>query len=338
MPGLGAFIRALRLLSRAARRVRPRRGAHDAADRAPTGTRSASSSRGRASGRACRARCSPARRWSRCRRACRSSPSRSTARQSWKPGNLKPVSIAWGEPMTLRRAAEGRQGLQGGVRAAPGGDPPPLGLAGRDARARAAGRRPACGGTPLDAMDGRRSQRRCRPRSGQKRRDGGDRRLPERRQVDARQPADAEPGGGRPRDARGDARPQGAALRLERRHVPPRRHGRRRRGRHGPVRPPRSPSRRAPRSGRPTSSCSSSTRGRGSPRATRSSRRSSARPAKPVIVLANKIDDPRRDLDAVEFHRLGLGDPVPLSALHGHGTGDLLDDIVDAAARAGTRR
>lgn len=49
---------------------------------------------------------------------------------------------------------------------------------------------------------------------------------------------------------------------------------------------------------------------------------------KPVIVLANKIDDPRRDLEAVEFHRLGLGEPVPLSALHGHGTGDLLDEIV----------
>jgi GTP-binding protein len=49
---------------------------------------------------------------------------------------------------------------------------------------------------------------------------------------------------------------------------------------------------------------------------------------KSVIVLANKIDDPRRDLEAVEFHRLGLGDPVPLSALHGHGTGDLLDEIV----------
>ena len=49
---------------------------------------------------------------------------------------------------------------------------------------------------------------------------------------------------------------------------------------------------------------------------------------KPVIVLANKIDDPRRDLEAVEFHRLGLGDPLPLSALHGHGTGDLLDDVV----------
>jgi GTP-binding protein len=49
---------------------------------------------------------------------------------------------------------------------------------------------------------------------------------------------------------------------------------------------------------------------------------------KPVLVLANKIDDPRRDLEAVEFHKLGLGDPWPLSALHGHGTGDLLDEIV----------
>ena len=48
----------------------------------------------------------------------------------------------------------------------------------------------------------------------------------------------------------------------------------------------------------------------------------------PVIVLANKIDDPRRDLDALEFHGLGLGEPWPLSGLHGHGTGDLLDEIV----------
>jgi GTP-binding protein len=48
----------------------------------------------------------------------------------------------------------------------------------------------------------------------------------------------------------------------------------------------------------------------------------------PVIVVANKLDDPRRDLDALEFHRLGLGDPFPLSALHGHGTGDLLDLVV----------
>jgi GTP-binding protein len=49
----------------------------------------------------------------------------------------------------------------------------------------------------------------------------------------------------------------------------------------------------------------------------------------PVLVVANKIDDPRRDLEALEFHRLGLGDPWPISALHGHGTGDLLDEVVD---------
>jgi GTP-binding protein len=52
------------------------------------------------------------------------------------------------------------------------------------------------------------------------------------------------------------------------------------------------------------------------------------RARKPVLVLANKVDDPVRDDEALEFHRLGLGDPIPVSALHGHGTGDLLDRIV----------
>jgi GTPase len=52
------------------------------------------------------------------------------------------------------------------------------------------------------------------------------------------------------------------------------------------------------------------------------------RARKPVLVLANKIDDPAQDALALEFHRLGLGDPIPLSSLHGHGTGDLLDAIV----------
>jgi GTPase len=50
---------------------------------------------------------------------------------------------------------------------------------------------------------------------------------------------------------------------------------------------------------------------------------------KPVLVLANKIDDPRQEALALELHRLGLGDPIPISGLHGHGTGDLLDEIVD---------
>ncbi len=61
---------------------------------------------------------------------------------------------------------------------------------------------------------------------------------------------------------------------------------------------------------------------------------------KPILVLANKIDDPRKDSLALELHRLGLGDPIPISALHGHGAGDLLDEIVryleshDAAPRS----
>ena len=45
------------------------------------------------------------------------------------------------------------------------------------------------------------------------------------------------------------------------------------------------------------------------------------RSGKPVLVVANKVDDPSRDDEALEFHRLGLGDPLPISALHGHGTG-----------------
>ncbi|MGI8479031.1 MAG: ribosome biogenesis GTPase Der [Gaiellaceae bacterium] len=56
-----------------------------------------------------------------------------------------------------------------------------------------------------------------------------------------------------------------------------------------------------------------------------------------VLVIANKLDDPRRDAEALEFHRLGLGDPIPLSALHGHGTGDLLDDIVRRLPGKGER-
>jgi GTP-binding protein len=49
---------------------------------------------------------------------------------------------------------------------------------------------------------------------------------------------------------------------------------------------------------------------------------------KPIFLIANKIDEPGREAEAFEFHRLGLGDPVPVSAVHGHGTGDLLDAIV----------
>ncbi|MCQ3971995.1 MAG: ribosome biogenesis GTPase Der [Anaerolineae bacterium] len=49
---------------------------------------------------------------------------------------------------------------------------------------------------------------------------------------------------------------------------------------------------------------------------------------KPVILAVNKADNQKRRSEAVEFYALGLGDPIPVSALHGTGTGDLLDAIV----------
>ena len=53
------------------------------------------------------------------------------------------------------------------------------------------------------------------------------------------------------------------------------------------------------------------------------------RSGRPVLVIANKLDDPTRTDQIHEFHRLGLGEPFPISALHGHGTGDLLDEILE---------
>jgi GTP-binding protein len=50
---------------------------------------------------------------------------------------------------------------------------------------------------------------------------------------------------------------------------------------------------------------------------------------KPVLVLANKIDDPSQEALGLEFHRLGFGEPFTVSALHGVHTGDLLDEILD---------
>ncbi|KQO65217.1 ribosome biogenesis GTPase Der [Curtobacterium sp. Leaf261] len=49
---------------------------------------------------------------------------------------------------------------------------------------------------------------------------------------------------------------------------------------------------------------------------------------KPVIVVANKADDERRELDVYELWNLGLGEPHPVSALHGRGVADLLDLII----------
>ncbi|MGH2807219.1 MAG: ribosome biogenesis GTPase Der [Actinomycetota bacterium] len=50
---------------------------------------------------------------------------------------------------------------------------------------------------------------------------------------------------------------------------------------------------------------------------------------KPVVLAVNKVDDPRDEPSAAVFHRLGLGEPVPLSALHGRGSGDFLEVLVE---------
>ena len=49
------------------------------------------------------------------------------------------------------------------------------------------------------------------------------------------------------------------------------------------------------------------------------------RSGKPVVLAANKVDDQRAELEATSLWSLGLGEPFPVSGLHGRGSGDLLD-------------
>jgi GTP-binding protein len=54
------------------------------------------------------------------------------------------------------------------------------------------------------------------------------------------------------------------------------------------------------------------------------------RSGKPVVLAANKVDDLRTETEAHALWNLGLGEPYPVSALHGRGSGDLLDAVLDA--------
>ncbi|WP_295694922.1 ribosome biogenesis GTPase Der [Lapillicoccus sp.] len=72
------------------------------------------------------------------------------------------------------------------------------------------------------------------------------------------------------------------------------------------------------------------------------------RSGKPVVLVANKVDDQRFEADATSLWNLGLGEPYPVSALHGRGSGDVLDAVLavlpqvsavgDAYRRGGPRR
>jgi GTP-binding protein len=54
------------------------------------------------------------------------------------------------------------------------------------------------------------------------------------------------------------------------------------------------------------------------------------RAKKPVVLAANKVDSHRSELEAASLWSLGLGEPMPVSALHGRGSGDLLDALLAA--------
>ena len=58
------------------------------------------------------------------------------------------------------------------------------------------------------------------------------------------------------------------------------------------------------------------------------------RTGKPVVLAANKVDGEQGEADAAALWSLGLGEPYPVSALHGRGSGDLLDAVLDVLPEA----
>jgi len=59
------------------------------------------------------------------------------------------------------------------------------------------------------------------------------------------------------------------------------------------------------------------------------------RSRKPIVLAANKAEGKRNLQGSVEFYELGLGEPHPISSLHGTGTGDLLDEVVERLPATG---
>lgn len=55
----------------------------------------------------------------------------------------------------------------------------------------------------------------------------------------------------------------------------------------------------------------------------------------PVVLVANKVDDARGELEAAALWNLGMGEPYPVSALHGRGSGDLLDAVLRVLPKEG---
>jgi GTP-binding protein len=62
------------------------------------------------------------------------------------------------------------------------------------------------------------------------------------------------------------------------------------------------------------------------------------RAGKPVVLVANKVDDAKSEADAMSLWSLGLGEPIMVSAMHGRGSGDLLDKALEALPEAPRER
>jgi GTP-binding protein len=56
---------------------------------------------------------------------------------------------------------------------------------------------------------------------------------------------------------------------------------------------------------------------------------------RPVVLVANKVDDERGEIEAAALWNLGLGQPYPVSAIHGRGSGDLLDALLEVLPEHG---
>ena len=158
---------------------------------------------------------------------------------------------------------------------------------------------------------------------------GRRRRAAERRQVDAGEPHPGPPrGGGAGRSRR---HPGPGVLRRELGGPPVHRAGHRRLGarREG-----------AAAAGRRAGVGGDAHRRRDHPRGRRGRRRhrtptrrpprSCSGPGKPVFLAANKVDTERGEADAAALWSLGLGEPHPVSAMHGRGVADLLDQVIEA--------
>ena len=244
------------------------------------------------------------------------------------PRQLPPVSIAWGKPMRFDGLCRGSEGYREASQEIERRIRAPLGLPRRHARARdrprADGASPGASPTTSQPVRGPRGTASARvaivgfPNVGKST-------LVNRLTATREAVVHETPGVTRDRKE--------LVCEWSGKRVPARRHGRRRRRRPSPMTQQVAEQARAAIADADLVLFVTDAKAGDHARRRGARRRSCAGRAQPVLLIANKIDDPSRDLEALEFHRLGLGDPIPLSALHGHGTGDLLDSIVERLAR-----